>query len=86
MPNVPPAPASAAPASAVPAPISPCIALCRIDAITGYCIGCLRTINEIASWSALSTDQKRQVYVELERRRALAGKPAPAGQEQADQG
>ena len=35
----PPAPA------AVP---SPCIAVCRMDAATGWCEGCLRTLDEIA--------------------------------------
>ncbi|WP_207783519.1 DUF1289 domain-containing protein [Methylosinus sp. RM1] len=27
---------------------TPCIKICRIDAPTGFCVGCARTIGEIA--------------------------------------
>lgn len=49
---------------------SPCINVCRIDATTGWCEGCLRTIDEIAGWSAMSEDGKRAVWQRLEQRRA----------------
>lgn len=32
---------------------SPCIQLCVLDRLTGHCIGCGRTGDEIASWPAL---------------------------------
>ncbi len=48
---------------------SPCISICRMDEATGWCEGCLRTIDEIAVWSLLDDDERRQVYVELSQRR-----------------
>ena len=53
-------------ASRVP---SPCIDVCRIDAASGWCEGCLRTIDEIAAWSALDDDAKRAVLAALPPRR-----------------
>jgi predicted Fe-S protein YdhL (DUF1289 family) len=55
--------------SAVP---SPCTSVCAIDAATGYCVGCLRTLGEIASWSTLDDEAKRAVWAELGARRAGA--------------
>ncbi len=48
---------------------SPCVNVCRIDAATGWCEGCLRTLDEIAAWPALPEDGKRAVWVQLSRRR-----------------
>lgn len=53
---------------------SPCINVCRMDPRTGWCEGCLRTIDEIAAWSTLAADAKRAVWSAIARRRAaLAG-------------
>lgn len=53
---------------------SPCIGICRMDAGTGLCSGCLRTIDEIACWGAAPEAQKREVWREIRRREAaLAG-------------
>lgn len=49
--------------------LSPCIDVCRMDARTGFCEGCLRTLEEIASWSALSDDDKRAILARLASRR-----------------
>jgi uncharacterized protein len=55
---------------------SPCINVCRMNPRTHWCEGCLRTIDEIAAWSSLDDAAKREVWSELERRRAvLAGEP-----------
>ena len=52
---------------------SPCISVCLMDQRTGLCAGCLRTLDEIASWSVYSDDEKRAVLAELSARRgALA--------------
>jgi predicted Fe-S protein YdhL (DUF1289 family) len=40
-----------------------------MDAATGWCEGCLRTIDEIASWSVASDDTKRRVCAALPLRR-----------------
>ncbi len=52
---------------------SPCNSVCSIDRVTGYCVGCLRTLGEIASWSELSMPEKRTLIPMLERRRSVYG-------------
>lgn len=49
---------------------SPCTSVCRMDARTGWCEGCLRTLDEIAAWSKLDDADKRQVCLLLDERRA----------------
>ena len=48
---------------------SPCIGVCRIDEATGLCVGCLRTLDEIAAWSTLD-DASRRAVLDAIRRRA----------------
>ena len=48
---------------------SPCISICRMDETSGLCEGCLRNLDEIALWSVLDDDDKRQVLTEIEHRR-----------------
>lgn len=47
---------------------SPCLSICRMDAATGLCEGCLRTLDEIAAWSALDDEAKRAVWRRIEER------------------
>lgn len=57
---------------------SPCRNVCRMDAASGYCEGCLRTIEEIAGWSSASDEDKRRIWAQLPRRAAwLAGEETP---------
>ncbi|MBN3804224.1 DUF1289 domain-containing protein [Paraburkholderia sp. Ac-20336] len=49
---------------------SPCISVCRMDAATGWCEGCLRTIDEIAGWLIFDDDAKRAVWDAIEARHA----------------
>ena len=44
---------------------SPCINVCRMNPDTGLCEGCLRTLDEIAAWSGMSSDEKRTVLASL---------------------
>ncbi len=55
----------AAPVSPVP---SPCNSVCRMDEATGWCRGCLRTLDEIGSWGALADPQRRAVWRRIESR------------------
>jgi predicted Fe-S protein YdhL (DUF1289 family) len=48
---------------------SPCINVCRMDAATGWCEGCQRTLHEIAAWSGLADADKRAVWQALPARR-----------------
>ena len=56
---------------------SPCINVCKMDAASGWCEGCLRTLDEIAGWSLLDAAARRAVWAQLPARRALL-KPQPA--------
>jgi uncharacterized protein len=51
-------------------PASPCINVCALDEY-GYCIGCYRTIGEIASWRSLSASEQRAVLRQLAERAAV---------------
>ena len=64
---------SSAPAVLVTAVPSPCISVCRIDPATGWCEGCLRTIDEIAHWGLFDDGEKRAVWADLKRRREATG-------------
>jgi uncharacterized protein len=48
---------------------SPCVNVCEMDAATGWCAGCLRSIDEIAGWSRLSEAARLQVCDQLPQRR-----------------
>lgn len=53
---------------------SPCVDVCRMNAATGWCEGCFRTIDEIAAWSSADAAEKRDVLrrVEARKKEALA--------------
>jgi uncharacterized protein len=59
---VPPEPADVA---------SPCVGVCVIGA-NGLCEGCARTLDEIAGWSAASSEERRAILAALRVRRAAA--------------
>ncbi len=40
---------------------SPCIKICVMDPVSRFCIGCGRTIDEIAGWGGLSDTTKSTV-------------------------
>lgn len=48
---------------------SPCIGVCEIDAGTGLCRGCLRTLDEIAQWSKIDDAAKRAILAAIAARR-----------------
>ena len=60
---------------------SPCNDVCRLDERSGLCLGCQRTLDEIARWSAMAEAQKRAVLDSLPARRvaSLATKAPEAG-------
>ena len=49
---------------------SPCINICQMDAATGWCAGCLRTLDEIGRWSSLDEGRRHEVLARLPLRRA----------------
>lgn len=60
---------------------SPCINTCRMHAGTGWCEGCARTLQEIATWGTLDEPARQRVWELLPQRqkalRALIGPPRP---------
>ncbi len=52
---------------------SPCVSVCVIDAPTGLCAGCFRTLDEIAGWIDLSAEKRRALLAALPGRRACEG-------------
>jgi predicted Fe-S protein YdhL (DUF1289 family) len=40
---------------------------------TGYCLGCFRTLDEIARWSSLSDDEQRMINRQLPLRKTSQG-------------
>jgi uncharacterized protein len=46
---------------------SPCVDICRLDAL-GLCIGCRRTLGEIAEWSHASDARRLEILSALKTR------------------
>ncbi|MGH8201481.1 MAG: DUF1289 domain-containing protein [Steroidobacteraceae bacterium] len=57
-------------------PRSPCTKVCSLDE-QGYCVGCLRTADEIGRWTSMSAAEQWRVVAELKRRRELLSGPGP---------
>jgi predicted Fe-S protein YdhL (DUF1289 family) len=47
---------------------SPCVNICRLDD-QRICVGCLRSVEEIAAWSRMSEAEKAAVMAALSARR-----------------
>jgi len=69
---------------------TPCIAVCMIDPKSKLCLGCGRTLPEIARWHRLDSPTRLAIMAELPGRMAAAGLTPPgqpqhaaAGQESA---
>lgn len=52
---------------------SPCVNICKMEA--GLCLGCLRTLDEIARWADASDHDKRLILAAVAQRRR---RPEPA--------
>ena len=53
---------------------SPCNKVCAMDPSTGLCIGCARTLGEIAAWPGLSEAERQNIVEALPGR--LGGRSA----------
>jgi predicted Fe-S protein YdhL (DUF1289 family) len=52
-------------------PPSPCVNICTLDAAGALCLGCGRTLAEIAEWSTATPERQREIVAGAEVR--LAG-------------
>jgi len=44
---------------------SPCVKICVVHPVEGLCVGCLRTVAEIAAWSRLTPAERAAVMADL---------------------
>lgn len=58
---------------------SPCVKVCTLDARSGLCLGCGRTVAEIGRWTAMSAAERRLVMDELPARLAAHRPEVAAG-------
>ncbi|HKG99525.1 MAG TPA: DUF1289 domain-containing protein [Bradyrhizobium sp.] len=56
---------------------TPCIAVCMIDPKTSLCLGCGRTLPEIARWHRMESAERQAVMAVLTTRMAEAGLAQP---------
>ena len=52
---------------------TPCIAVCMIDPKSDLCLGCGRTLREIAGWGRMESPERRALMADLPARMAGAG-------------
>ena len=48
---------------------TPCVMVCAVDGESGLCLGCFRTLKEIAGWRALNDAERAAVMADLPSRR-----------------
>ena len=54
---------------APPRPIAtPCVQVCAVDGQSGLCLGCRRTLAEIAGWARMSDEERAAVMADLPKR------------------
>lgn len=59
------------PASGPPRPIkTPCVQVCAVDAESGLCLGCFRSLPEIAGWTRLTAAERDAILGDLPGRRS----------------
>ncbi len=56
---------------------SPCTSVCRISAVTGWCEGCFRTLDEIVRWSNSGEALRREVWGRIAQRAEALSAPSP---------
>ena len=58
---------------------TPCVKICTLDARSGLCLGCGRTIDEIARWTGFTAAERARIMAELPGRLAARAQAEPAG-------
>ena len=56
---------------------SPCIKVCQMDPQRGLCIGCRRTLDEIARWASMTDREREKILAALPARSDVAKVSVP---------
>lgn len=64
-------PADPSPARPPRSIATPCVMVCTVDGASGLCLGCFRTLPEIATWSRMSEEERAEIMRELNERKGL---------------
>lgn len=54
----------------VPSIATPCVKVCVVDGESGLCLGCQRTLKEVASWTRLTDVERAAIMAALPSRRS----------------
>jgi predicted Fe-S protein YdhL (DUF1289 family) len=52
---------------------TPCVNVCVIEAASGLCAGCGRSLDEISRWATMTDTERRRIMQSLPGRRRQAG-------------
>lgn len=52
---------------------SPCVKVCQMDPQRGLCLGCARTLDEIARWAQMTDAERERIMAELPTRKNARG-------------
>jgi len=57
--------------SGPPRPIAtPCVQVCVVDGASGLCLGCYRTLGEVAGWMRFDDDERAAIIAVLPARKS----------------
>lgn len=59
---------------------SPCIGVCRMDRADRWCVGCLRSREEIGQWGRMTDREKRALWADITQRRTVLTTPPTAAE------
>jgi len=50
---------------------SPCVGICKMDPVSGWCTGCFRTLEELRGWGQAPDATKLAVWERVEQRQGI---------------
>ncbi|HET7156872.1 MAG TPA: DUF1289 domain-containing protein [Hyphomicrobiaceae bacterium] len=55
---------------------TPCVNVCVLEAASGLCAGCGRSLDEISRWATMTDTERRRIMLSLPDRRRQVGAAA----------
>ena len=53
-------------------PESPCIKICTISSLTGFCEGCFRSLREVRDWEENTNSEKELILENCKKRKKIS--------------